>query len=62
MSKIKWKGSEKRIPDLGVTVKRGDIIEVPAGVTVGGKGVDWDPVKSDPKPKTPKPTPKPSEE
>ncbi len=53
--KIKWIGPDRFIPDLGVTAKAGDTVEVPTGVTIGGEGTLWE----TPKPAKPR---KPKEE
>lgn len=42
MHKAKWKGPQKRIPDLRLTLDRGDEFEISADVRLGGEGVDFD--------------------
>lgn len=49
--KIRWTGGTRRIPDLGVIANDGDVLELPAGVVLGGEGKAWTPSKAAAEPK-----------
>lgn len=44
--KITWIGPDRYIPDLGITAKTGDTIEIPSDLELGGEGFLWKPKKA----------------